>query len=67
MNCKKCGAEGIDEQAFNAPGGGFLCKTCYRRLQVKSVGIGLALAAVGVVLVVLFFVIMIVRNWPPGS
>jgi len=67
MNCKKCGAEGIDDQAYNAPGGGFLCQACYRAFQVKSVVFGLTIAALGVVAVVVFFVIMIVRNWPPGS
>ena len=67
MNCKRCGKEGIDAEAYNAPGGGFLCRACYRALQWKSVGIGLVIAAVGVVAVIVFFVIMIVKHWSQGS
>ena len=67
MDCKKCGKEGIDAGAYNAPGGGFLCRQCYKQSQWKSVGIGLAIAAVGGVTIIAFFVIMIVKQWPPGS
>ena len=67
MNCKKCGAEGIEEQAFNAPRGGFLCKACYRKLQWKCVGIGLFLAAVGLVVAIAFIVTMVLMSWSPGS
>ena len=67
MNCKKCGAEGIDDQAFNAPGGGFLCKACYRRFQVKSAGLGLVLAVVGVLAVLAFLIFLLIWSWPPGS
>ena len=67
MNCKKCGKEGIDAEAYNAPGGGFLCRACYRRFQWMSVGTGLGLAVVGLVAVTVFIVAMVVMNWPPGN
>jgi len=67
MNCEKCNRQGIDAEAHNAPGGGFLCKACYRKLQCKSVAIGLALVIVGLVAVAVFLVVMVVKNWPPGN
>ena len=56
MNCKKCDQEDIDAEAYNALGGGFLCRQCYRQLQWMCAGIGLAIATVGIVPIVLFFI-----------
>ena len=47
MACKKCGKTGIHDEAFNAPQGGFLCKSCYRAFQAKSLSCGLLFAVVG--------------------
>jgi hypothetical protein len=63
MNCKKCDQEDIDAEAYNAPGGGFLCRQCYRQFQWKSVGIGLGIAAVGMVAIMVFFILMIGTLW----
>ena len=53
ITCKKCGKTDINDEAFNAFKGGFLCKSCYRAFQVKSLGIGMILAVVGLVVAVL--------------
>ena len=49
MSCKKCGKTAISDEAFNAFNGGFLCKSCYRAFQVKSLGFGITLAVVGLI------------------
>ena len=60
MSCKKCGKTGINDEAFNAPNGGFLCKSCYRVLQTKSLGIGLLLAVVGLVTAMLIIAVAVI-------
>ena len=67
MNCKRCNKENIEDEAYNTPGGGFVCRACYRRFQWKCAGIGLSIAVLGVVAVIVFFVTIILKHWPPGS
>ncbi len=59
--CKKCGKKDIENEASNAPRGGFLCRSCFRSLQLKiagcSVVIGLVVAALAVIGVVFTFVL----------
>jgi hypothetical protein len=44
---KKCGKTDIADEASNAPRGGFLCQSCYRSFQIRSLVIGIVLAIVG--------------------
>ena len=67
VDCKKCRKVSIEIEAYNAPGGGFLCKGCYRRLQYKCVAIGLTLAVLGTVSALAMLAFVFFRNWPPAN
>ena len=61
LSCQKCGKTDIHDEAFNALQGGFLCKSCYRAFQIKSAGIGILIAVVG--LFVSMLIIAAVTLW----
>lgn len=58
--CKKCGKQDIENEAFNARTGGFFCRSCYRRVQAKSIVFGCLFAIVVTTAVFAFIIYMVV-------
>ena len=63
--CKKCGKTDIADEAFNAPRGGFLCKSCYRSFQIRSLVIGIILAIVLLFATMLAIVVGVIWSAAP--